>query len=158
MSLADFISPDPAFKSTIGIFCLKVSDAHKCTDCPDFNQLIRESLCARLTEALAEWMHEQLSEGLHMIRPAFGYPACPDHSLKKEVFQLLNAPADIGVELTSSYAIIPTTSLCGMLIAHPQARYFNVTKISSEQFHTYCQQRGFSPEEGKRLLGPLIDN
>lgn len=158
LSLADFISPDPAFKSTIGIFCLKVSDTHKCTDCPDFNQLIRESLCARLTEALAEWMHEQLSEGLHMIRPAFGYPACPDHSLKKEVFQLLNAPADMGVELTSSYAIIPTTSLCGMLIAHPQARYFNVTKISSEQFHTYCQQRGFSPEEGKRLLGPLIDN
>lgn len=158
LSLADFINPDPAFKSTIGVFCLKVSDKHKCADCQDFTQLIRESLCARLTEALAEWMHEQLSEGLPLIRPAFGYPACPDHSLKKEVFQLLNASADIGVELTSSYAIIPTTSLCGLLIAHPQARYFNVSKISTEQLHIYCQQRGFSPEEGKRLLGPIVDH
>lgn len=158
LSLADYINPDPAFKSTVGIFCLKVSDTHTCTNCHDFAQLLRESLCARFTEALAEWMQEQLSEGTHMIRPAFGYPACPDHSLKKEAFQILNATADIGVELTSSYAIIPTTSLCGMLIAHPQAHYFNISKISEEQLDVYCRQRGFTREEGKRLLGPLIDH
>ena len=158
LSLADYINPDPAFKSTVGIFCLKVSDTHTCTNCHDFTQLLRESLCARFTEALAEWMQEQLSEGTHMIRPAFGYPACPDHSLKKEAFQILNATADIGVELTSSYAIIPTTSLCGMLIAHPQAHYFNISKISEEQLDVYCRQRGFTREEGKRLLGPLIDH
>lgn len=86
-------------------------------NCHDFSHLLRESLCARLTEALAEWMQEQLSEGLSLIRPAFGYSACPDHSLKKDVFDLLDAPSKIGVSLTTSYAIYPTTSLCGMLIA-----------------------------------------
>lgn len=97
-------------------------------------------------------MQEQLNEGLHVIRPAFGYPACPDHSLKKDVFELLNATEEIGVHLTSSYAINPTTSLCGLLIAHPEARYFSIGKIGDDQFADYCRRRGISLEEGKKLL------
>lgn len=157
LSLSDFVSPEAYGTSTVGLFCLKVSDEHKCNDCRDFSHLLRESLCARLTEALAGWMHEQLSEGLHMIRPAFGYSACPDHSLKKDVFNWLDAPGQIGVSLTSSYAIQPVTSLCGMLLAHPEARYFSTGKIGDDQFTDYCRKRGISREEGERLLGSRED-
>ena len=101
-------------------------------------------------------MQERVGEGLPIIRPAFGYSACPDHSLKKDVFDLLDAPAQIGVSLTSSYAIVPTTSLCGMLIAHPEARYFSISKIGDDQLKEYCRKRKIPESEGKRLLGNLI--
>ncbi len=153
LSLTDFICPKTYGKNKIGLFALKVADRHPGCDCRDFTHLLRESLCARFTEALAEWMHEQLNSGVHMIRPAFGYSACPDHSLKKDVFDLLDAPVKIGVSLTSSYAINPTTSLCGMLIAHPQARYFSIGKIGADQLADYCNKRNITPGEGKRLLG-----
>lgn len=152
ISLADFIRPKAEGKNSIGLFCLKVSDRRPSCDCHDFNHLLRESLCARITEACAVWMQEQLSEGLPVIRPAFGYPACPDHSLKKEVFELLNATEEIGVHLTSSYAIVPTTSLCGMLISHPKAHYFSIGKIGEDQLTDYCRRRGIPLKEGKRLL------
>lgn len=152
LSLADFVIPKEKGINAVGLFCLKVSDKHRCNDCRDFNHLLRESLCARLTEALAEWMHEQLSDGTHMIRPAFGYSACPDHSMKKDLFDLLDAPNKIGVSLTTSYAINPSTSLCGMLISHPEARYFSVGKIGEDQFNDYCLKRGITREEGQRLL------
>lgn len=153
LSLADYICPKIYGKSTLGLFALKIADKKPGCDCQDFHHLLRESLCARLTEALAEWMQEQFSAGVHLIRPAFGYSACPDHSLKKDVFDLLDAPAQIGVSLTSSYAIRPTTSLCGLLIAHPAARYFSIGRIADDQLTAYCQKRGISEQEGKRLLG-----
>lgn len=156
LSLADYVKPKAEGKSCIGLFVLKVEDRYRCHDCRDFDHLLREALCARLTEALAEWMQEQVGEGLPMIRPAFGYSTCPDHSLKKDVFDLLDAPAQIGVNLTSSYAIIPTTSLCGMLIAHPEARYFSISKIGHDQLKDYCNKRGIDEIEGKRLLGSLV--
>lgn len=156
LSLADYITPKAEGSCCIGLFVAKVADKHHCNDCRDFEHLLRESLCARLTEALAEWMQEQTDEGLHAIRPAFGYSACPDHALKKDVFDLLDAPAQIGVGLTSSYAIIPTTSVCGMLIAHPEARYFSINKIGTDQFKAYCAKRGINEEEGLRLLGNIV--
>lgn len=153
LSLADYICPKAYGKSTIGVFALKVADLHPQCNCHDFNHLLRESLCARLTEALAEYMQEQLSEGIHLLRPAFGYSACPDHSLKKDAFDLLDAPARIGVSLTPSYAIQPVTSLCGLLIAHPAARYFSIGRIGEDQLSDYCRKRGINLEEGKKLLG-----
>lgn len=153
LSLSDYVCPKAYGTSVVGLFALKVTDTRISCDCQDFNHLLRESLCARLTEALAEWMQAQLEDGLHLIRPAFGYSACPDHSLKKDVFELLRAPEKIGVTLTSSYAIKPTTSLCGMLIAHPQARYFSIGHIGDDQLADYCKKRGIQPEEGKKLLG-----
>ena len=152
-SLADFVCPKTFGKSTVGAFALKVKDRTPGCDCHDFHRLLRESLCARLTEALAEWMQEQTGKNLHLIRPAFGYSACPDHSLKKDVFDLLNAPERIGTTLTSSYAIRPATSLCGLLIAHPEARYFSIGRIADDQLADYCRKRGISEKEGKRLLG-----
>ncbi len=155
LSLADFVAPESG-RSTIGLFCLKVEDKHRCDGCRDFQHLLRESLCARLTEALAEWMQEQVGEGLPMIRPAFGYSSCPDHSLKKEVFRLLDATRLIGIGLTDSYAMTPVTSLCGLLIAHPAARYFTIGRIDREQFADYCRKRAITGEEGERLLSPYL--
>ena len=106
-----------------------------------------------MTEASAEWMQEQVEAGIPLIRPAFGYPTCPDHALKKDLFDLLGAPEKIGVSLTSSFAIQPTTSLCGLLIAHPAARYFSVGQITEDQLRIYCQKREISLQEGKKLLG-----
>jgi len=153
LSLADFICPRPYGHSTIGLFALKVADRHPGCDCHDFSHLLRQSLCARMTEALAEWMHGQCAGGLHMIRPAFGYSACPDHSLKKDVFEILGAPEKIDIHLTSSCAITPATALCGMLIAHPEARYFSIGRIAADQLKAYCRKRGITPEEGKKHLG-----
>lgn len=125
LSLADFVIPKEKGTGSVGLFCLKVQDDHQCNDCRDFEHLLRESLCARLAEACAEWMQEQVNEGTHIIRPAFGYPTCPDHAMKKLAFDILDAPAQIGVHLTEGYSIYPSTSLCGMLISHPKARYFS---------------------------------
>ena len=126
LSLADFVIPKEKGIGSVGLFCLKVKDDHQCNDCHDFEHLLRESLCARLAEACAEWMQEKVDEGTHVIRPAFGYPTCPDHAMKKLAFDILDAPAQIGVQLTEGYSIYPSTSLCGMLISHPEAKYFSV--------------------------------
>lgn len=125
LSLADFVIPKEKGIGSVGLFCLKVKDDHQCNDCHDFEHLLRESLCARLAEACAEWMQEKINEGTHVIRPAFGYPTCPDHAMKKLAFDILDAPAQIGVQLTEGYSIYPSTSLCGMLISHPEAKYFS---------------------------------
>lgn len=152
LSLSDFVVPEPYGRDKVGLFCLTVYDKHRCNNCQDFDHLLRESLCARLTEAYAEMLHEQISQGHPMIRPAFGYPACPDHMLKKDVFDLLQIPEKLGISLTSSYAINPTTSICGMMIVHPEARYFSISKIDDEQFASYCEKRHITKETGKRLL------
>jgi 5-methyltetrahydrofolate--homocysteine methyltransferase len=157
LSLADFVSPkSTGHYSKVGLFVLKVSDKKQIQDSKDFQHLIRSSLCARLTEAFAQWMHHQCDKGCKMIRPAFGYPACPDHSLKKDVFTMLQAEEKIAVHLTSSCAIDPSTSLCGMLIAHPEARYFGIHAIGREQFIHYCRQRSISEQQGKKWIGYLI--
>jgi len=142
LSLADFISKD--IPSRVGIFVLKIEDRRaEQLDHKSFEYLLRYSICARLAEALAGWMQAQVSHSvadgtadseqsagavqtLNIIRPAFGYPVCPDHSIKRVAFNLLHVQDRLDIKLTESNAIIPTTSICGMLIAHPDARFFDV--------------------------------
>ena len=113
--------------SVIGVFAVKVEDLReKEFDHKSYEFLLRHSLCARLTDALATWIQEQVAMGQHVIRPAFGYPACPSHTLKRTAFDLLDAENRLGVHLTESYAVYPTTVICGLLVAHPQAEYFGV--------------------------------
>ncbi|MDO4735802.1 MAG: methionine synthase [Bacteroidia bacterium] len=113
--------------SKIGVFVVKVEDLKLGEyDPKSFEYLLRYSVCARLTDALATWMDSKVSMGQSMIRPAFGYPACPDHKLKKVAFDILGAQEKIGVQLTQSYAIIPTTVICGLIVVHPAAEYFGV--------------------------------
>lgn len=128
-SLADYVAPaGSGLSSKVGLFAIKVEDRHHCCcDCKDYGHMLRESLCARLAEAAAEWLQDETCCGANVIRPAFGYPACPDHSLKRTAFDLLDAERLQGLRLTSSYAMVPVTSVCGMLICHPEAAYINVT-------------------------------
>ena len=127
-SVADYFpkSADGGY-SVIGVFAVVVEDLkEKELDHKSFEYLLRHSICARLTDALATWVQEQVAMGQHIIRPAFGYPACPAHELKKVAFDLLKAPERLGVSLTESYAVYPVTTICGLLVAHPQAEYFGV--------------------------------
>ena len=132
LSLADFVLPlkmaDANGKnlSRVGVFVARVEDS-LCNelDHKSFEYLLRYSICARLTQALAEWMQETAIGDVKAIRPAFGYPVCPDHSLKRVAFQLLDAEKRLGVRLTESNAIIPVTAVCGLLIAHPNAKLFD---------------------------------
>ena len=151
LSLADYFSTADR-QTPIGLFCIKVSDKQLCTDCKSFECLLRQSLCARLAEAAAELTQQKIAGSMPIIRPAFGYPTCPDHSIKELVFNAIGAREKLGVSLTESYAIQPTTSICGMLIAHEQAGYFSVGQIDNDQIADYAKRRGLSVEEVKKLL------
>jgi 5-methyltetrahydrofolate--homocysteine methyltransferase len=131
-----------------------------------------KALADRLAEAFAEWLHaevrrawyapgeelpsEQLiAEGYRGIRPAFGYPACPDHSEKPKLFELLGAH-DAGLELTETFATMPAASVSGVYFAHPDARYFSVGRVGRDQVEDYARRKGIALEEAERWLRPNL--
>ena len=133
-----------------------------------------KALADRLAEAFAECLHQRVRQDLwgyapdealdvtgligetyQGIRPAPGYPACPDHSVKKEMFQLLGA-ADIGMALTESLAMTPAASVSGFMLSHPDSSYFNVGKIGDDQLHDLAKRRGEKAEDLSRLLAPNL--
>lgn len=124
--IADYF-PEAPYTSKAGFIVIKAEDTkagklgHK-----EFDYLLRQSLCARLAEAAAIYITEKVSMGEHIIRAAIGYPISPDHSFKREIFNLTQAERKIGVSLTPSYAIKPATSVCAILIAHKEAEYFDI--------------------------------
>jgi 5-methyltetrahydrofolate--homocysteine methyltransferase len=147
----------------MGLFCVKVQDhirGHIVTDSAadndEYTRLLRDAICGRLADACATWLEKQAAKGVpdnvKIIRPAFGYPASPDHSLKKEVFDILHVEKTIGATLTESYSVIPSTSIVGLMIAHPQAHYFGVGKIGKDQWNDYRIRRGFSEGKMRKLL------
>ena len=115
------------------------------------------ALCARLAEAGAEWLQ---GSGFRVqdsgLRVAFGYATCPDHSLKRIVFDRLDAEQKMDITLTDHYSIVPSTSVCGLFIYHPEAKYFPVGRIDREQLADYCRRRGITIEEGEQLLSKFI--
>jgi 5-methyltetrahydrofolate--homocysteine methyltransferase len=131
-----------------------------------------KSLADRLAEAAAEWLHqfvrrqwyaasEQLTndelirEQYQGIRPAFGYPACPDHTLKGPLFELLGA-SDIGMGLTESFAMTPPASVSGLYLGHPESRYFGVGKLGRDQVADYAKRQGKSVADVERWLAPYL--
>jgi 5-methyltetrahydrofolate--homocysteine methyltransferase len=138
----------------------------------DYSAIAVKALADRLAEAFAEWLHarvrrewyapeERLSdedilrENFRGIRPAFGYPACPDHSEKPKLFRLLGAAA-IGAELTETFATLPASSVSGIYLHHPQARYFAVGRIGRDQLEDYAARKGEPVAEAERWLGPSL--
>jgi 5-methyltetrahydrofolate--homocysteine methyltransferase len=124
----------------------------------DYTGIIVKALADRLAEAFAEWLHEQarrewyapderlggddlIAERFRGIRPAFGYPACPDHSEKGKLHELLGA-ARAGIELTESFAMVPGAAVSGIYLAHPRARYFSVGRIGPDQLEDYAARKG----------------
>jgi 5-methyltetrahydrofolate--homocysteine methyltransferase len=138
----------------------------------DYHAIMSKALADRLAEALAELVHMRLrrawyapdealsaddliAERYRGIRPAFGYPACPDHSVKTALFDLLGA-ADIGVSLTEHGAMLPAASVSGLVLGHPEARYFNVGRVGRDQVADYARRRGMSVDEVERWLAPNL--
>ena len=172
--LADFF--DEQQPSPIGLFVVTARPTQEPTDEED--RLMTHALCARLAEAGAEWLGEAIKNeqlkiknetgeansdgqwsmvnGQWLMRFAFGYATCPDHSLKRIVFDRLEAEQRLNITLTDHYSIQPSTSVCGLFIWHPEAKYFPVGRIDRDQLVDYCQRRGISIEEGENLLSKFI--
>ena len=133
-----------------------------------------KALADRLAEAFAEYLHEQarkdwgfglqqrltvddlIDEKYRGIRPAHGYPACPDHTEKTKLFQLLDAERQTGIRLTESFAMHPASSVSGLYFAHPEARYFSVDKITKDQVEDYARRKQVPVAELERWLAPNL--
>jgi 5-methyltetrahydrofolate--homocysteine methyltransferase len=177
MCLADFISPDADWIGGFAVTAGLGIDAHIArfkAQNDDYQDILLKALADRLAEAMAEHMHlrvrrefwgyapdealsndELIREKYRGIRPAPGYPACPDHSAKPELFRLLDAGAT-GMTLTESFAMLPTSSVSGFYFAHPQAEYFGVARIGPDQVADYAARRGVSIEQAEQWLRPNL--
>jgi 5-methyltetrahydrofolate--homocysteine methyltransferase len=143
-------------------------------DLDDYSAIMLKALADRLAEAFAEALHERVRKDLwgyapqeslgveelikeryRGIRPAPGYPACPDHSVKREMFQVLQAQ-EIGMELTESLAMMPAASVSGFYLSHPDSVYFNVGKIGEDQLQDQARRRGADLAQLQRLLAPNL--
>ncbi len=167
LCLSDFF--DEQQPSPLGLFTIVTRPKHQPageSDCAPHShlqvgeRLMSHAICARLTEACAEWLQQThlspLTSHLSPLRVAFGYATCPDHSLKRIVFDILDAENKLGITLTDHYSIQPSTAICGLFICHPEARYFSVGRIDEAQLADYCQRRGISIAEGEQLLSKYI--
>jgi 5-methyltetrahydrofolate--homocysteine methyltransferase len=178
LCLADYVAP-AGFDSAdhFGLFAvtagLGIEQQLQCfeRDNDDYGAILLKSLADRLAEAMAEQVHERVRKELwgyapeqslskedlireryQGIRPAPGYPACPDHSEKEKTFRLLDAPAHAGMQLTEGYAMWPAASVCGYYFAHPKARYFVVGPVLPDQVEDYARRKGCDVEQARRLL------
>ena len=152
--LADFF--DEEQPSPVGLFVVTARPTQESAD--ETERLMMHALCARLAEAAAEWLSSSMDNGQWSMRVGFGYATCPDHSLKRIVFDRLQAEQKMNVSLTDHYSIQPSTSVCGLLISHPEATYFPVGRIDQEQLKDYCRRRGITTEEGESLLSKYINH
>ena len=174
-ALADFVAPNGdfvgGFAVTAGIGVEELV-AHFQRDHDDYNSIMTKALADRLAEALAEKLHrdvrtawyatdetltaeEMIAEKYRGIRPAAGYPACPDHTEKRTLFEVLGAEK-VGMHLTESFAMTPAASVSGLYFAHPQSRYFAVGKIGRDQVEDYAARKGMTVSEVERWLAPNL--
>jgi 5-methyltetrahydrofolate--homocysteine methyltransferase len=182
--LADFVAPQGSgVQDYVGLFAVTAGlgvdkkEQYFLDDHDDYSAIMLKALADRLAEAFAELLHQRvrtdlwgyapdeaatldvndlIAEKYRGIRPAPGYPACPDHSVKRAMFALLQC-GDIGMALTDSLAMTPAASVSGFYLAHPQSTYFNVGKIGEDQLADMARRRGEEPAEVRRLVGSNLD-
>jgi 5-methyltetrahydrofolate--homocysteine methyltransferase len=181
LSLSDFIAPkDSGINDYIGMFAVTAGDGGDFylkqfeNNKDDYGSIMFKALMDRLAEACAEYMHQRVRKDLwgyaqqenlsnedlvqekYMgIRPAPGYPACPEHSIKDEIFSFLQTD-EIGMSLTESYAMIPASSVSGFYFAHPDSTYFSVDKIDLDQVEDFAKRAQVSLDQARRLLATHI--
>jgi 5-methyltetrahydrofolate--homocysteine methyltransferase len=181
-SLGDFIAPKEtglpdhigAFAVTSGIGLKELCDRFRAQN-DDYNAIMAEAVADRLAEAFAECLHkrvrdewgygcaenlspaELIQEKYRGIRPAAGYPACPDHTEKGTLWNLLDVQANTGMLITESFAMWPGSSVSGLYFAHPESRYFSLGKIGRDQVVDYHERNGMSVEQVERWLGPNLN-
>jgi len=178
LCLADFISReqhDHLGGFAVGIFGAEERAKAFEAENDDYNAIMIKVLADRLAEALAEMLHadvrkrywgyaadeklsmdEMIGEKYQGIRPAAGYPACPEHSEKETLWKLLDVENNIGMQLTESFAMLPTAAVSGLYFANPEARYFTVGKINRDQVRDYARRKGWSIEKAERWLAPNL--
>ncbi len=180
-SLSDFVAPQGsglrdhlgAFAVTTGIGLQELCDSFR-KQHDDYNAIMAEALADRLAEAFAEYLHQQariewgfgksedlspeqlIAEKYRGIRPAAGYPACPDHTEKGTLWELFDVEKSIGMRLTESFAMWPGSSVSGLYFAHPESRYFTLGKIDRDQVADYKARKGMTTQEVERWLGPNL--
>jgi 5-methyltetrahydrofolate--homocysteine methyltransferase len=178
-SLADFINPKDT--DHIGAFTVTIQGIEPhikkfVASHDDYNKIMLQVLADRLAEAFAELLHERvrkefwgyandehfsneelIKESYSGIRPAPGYPACPDHTEKYKLFQLLGGQEATGITLTESLAMYPASSICGWYFAHPQSQYFGIGKIQKDQVEDYARRKGMPVEEVEKWLRPVLE-
>ena len=175
LSLADFVAPAA---DHVGAFAASIQGADVLAgaferDLDDYSAIMTKALADRLAEAFAEYLHERarqdwgyeeagrfssqelIAERYRGIRPAFGYPACPDHSEKRTLFDLLDARA-VGIDLTETFAMTPAASVSGIYLAHSKARYFAVGRIGRDQLEAYAARKGVAVDEAEHDLRPNL--
>jgi len=176
-SLADYIAPKGTktdyiggFAVTAGINVEEIAKAFKAEN-DDFSAIMVQALADRMAEGLAEYMHRKvrtlywgyrkdedlsnedlIQEKYQGIRPAPGYPACPDHTEKATLFRLLNATEETGIKLTENYAMYPTAAVSGWYFAHPESKYFAIGKVTKDQIEDYAARKNLSVENAERWL------
>jgi 5-methyltetrahydrofolate--homocysteine methyltransferase len=182
LALADFVAPKTSGKKDyVGAFCVTTgfgtdekAQAFEAEN-DDYSSIMVKALSDRLAEAFAEYLHERvrreywgyaveesfsneelIQEKYKGIRPAPGYPACPDHLEKKTLWKLLEVEETIGVQLTESLAMWPASSVSGYYFAHPEAQYFGLGKIKTDQLVSYSERRGISLDEARKWLNPNL--
>jgi 5-methyltetrahydrofolate--homocysteine methyltransferase len=179
-SLADYVAPKSsgvvdhigAFAVSAGHGVAELEERYE-KDHDDYHAIMVKALADRLAEAYAELLHERarkdwsygrdedlsndelIAEKYRGIRPAFGYPACPEHSPKVQLFTLLEAPA-VGIELTEGFSMMPASSVSGLYFAHPESRYFMVGRIGRDQVEDYSRRAGIDMALAERYLGPNL--
>ncbi|GKS58253.1 methionine synthase [Nitrospira sp.] len=181
LALADYVAPKTSGRQDhLGLFAvtaglgLEALCAHYEKDHDDYNSIMAKALADRLAEAFAEYLHrearmqwgygkderltneELIKEAYRGIRPAPGYPACPDHTEKRQLFELLGAEKSADIRLTESLAMYPAASVSGWYFAHPEARYFGVGKIGRDQVEDYARRKDMSVAEIERWLAPNL--
>ncbi|MEK6269395.1 MAG: B12-binding domain-containing protein [Planctomycetales bacterium] len=180
-SLADYVAPTGSgrddylggFVVTAGIGVDTLTDAYKSQQ-DDYNAIMVQSVADRLAEALAEWLHCKvraewgfadmdpdnlqaiIAENYRGIRPAAGYPACPDHTEKEILFEMLDAENQTGVRLTETFAMSPGASVSGLYFAHPESRYFTVDRVTRDQIEDYARRKGWPTDRVERWLSPNL--
>jgi 5-methyltetrahydrofolate--homocysteine methyltransferase len=183
LALADFVAPKESNKTDyIGAFCVGIFGAQELADSykakeDDYNAIMVQAIADRFAEAFAEYLHQQvrtkhwgyaadedltnddlIKENYKGIRPAPGYPACPDHLEKDTIWDLLCVEEKIGVKLTESKAMLPAASVSGYYFANPEAKYFGLGKIKEDQVEDYAQRKGITFEKASKWLHPNINN
>jgi 5-methyltetrahydrofolate--homocysteine methyltransferase len=177
-SLADYVAPaDAGLDDHAGAFAVAIHRADElaavyAAEDDDYRAITVKALADRLAEAFAEWLHERArrewydpserltDDDLHRerfrgIRPAFGYPACPDHSEKRTLFDLLDA-GRAGLALTESCAMTPAAAVSGILLGHPSARYFSIGRVGQDQVSDYAARKEMTLQEAERWLAPNL--
>jgi 5-methyltetrahydrofolate--homocysteine methyltransferase len=178
--LADFIAPPGspdyigAFAVTAGAEVKALADDFKNAH-DDYSAILIEAVADRLAEAYAEWLHKEvrarlgygrnekltneqlIAEEYRGIRPAPGYPACPDHTEKGTIWRLLDVERHTGIRLTESFAMWPGASVSGLYFAHPESKYFAVGKLAQDQIEDYARRKSWTVAEAEKWLGPWLN-